>query len=569
MPDGEVELSLQTYFSEEGHESSVPRGLWVDVRGHASHLTAAIDTFANLGNYVASYLAVAANASIEELQPELAYDSSVGLTEREYFQQFLPADRGLPRISRRIDPALPDRLFTAIKSHGDAERLNRAVQQYAFALRNWRIGRETIAVAHLWMGLEGLTQVAKRLLRDKANISEEEWKALVGLGDEFRDAAIRRAILFQGDAKCYSDAKQVSEGFEHGFAEFAELRELAVGTRVSAANYLRAAILGLSNVGSADATIMLAPPFDIPFEATQLARYLKGRVTGAVQSLPAQGQVYPFIRWSTRMTRFARDTDGRYSVSIAERYVPRIGKGVTFQPERLEVWGPETGRSARDTTTSDMKVFSSRENLTEAATPKEHATQLVEGIRGANVSPSYTAAKIESRRLEDLIDVFEDRIRGWYLSKAYLLDSRDENSAYAVLQLAASVLVAVERCRTGQVEDGHERELFVSAFQLAFAFDPRSSPDVAPWFSRIPELIHQWLQALPLSQAIPVLVNVEGPLPMRAVGSDDPERLIIEINPQRFLDAVAAFFQDYVRQLREAIGEPAESLRTNFLSATS
>ena len=38
--------------------------------------------------------------------------------------------------------------------HPEIRRLTRAVGQYALALDNWRLGKETLALAHLWMGME-------------------------------------------------------------------------------------------------------------------------------------------------------------------------------------------------------------------------------------------------------------------------------------------------------------------------------------------------------------------------------------------------------------------------------
>jgi hypothetical protein len=99
---GKVELIIGTRYDDYGFESRIPRELWIDARGTAPTLNEAINDFGIAISTFLQMLCVSENAAILDLAVHLAYDNTPSLKEREFFQSFLPDERGLPRITRRF-----------------------------------------------------------------------------------------------------------------------------------------------------------------------------------------------------------------------------------------------------------------------------------------------------------------------------------------------------------------------------------------------------------------------------------------------------------------------------------
>jgi hypothetical protein len=82
-------VRLRTLWRGQGLEHPVPADLWVEVSGRAASLDEAVRRHGPLARGVASVLAFVANAAVEPLEVELAYDATDGRTEREYLQLFV------------------------------------------------------------------------------------------------------------------------------------------------------------------------------------------------------------------------------------------------------------------------------------------------------------------------------------------------------------------------------------------------------------------------------------------------------------------------------------------------
>ena len=121
---------------------------------------------------------------------------------------------------------------------------------------------------------------------------------------------------------------------------FDDVRKEAAAARDDAARYLREAIVNLSGVDPTSATTLLSPPFDVPFQASRLEKYLRGSLIGKTDELAAEGQQYPYMIWRSTLTKCARDDDGKYKFSVDDNLTASLGPGVSFKPESHEVWGP-------------------------------------------------------------------------------------------------------------------------------------------------------------------------------------------------------------------------------------
>jgi hypothetical protein len=346
---GRATLTFRTRFADEGHEVNVPRELWIDVRGDANcSLDEAINAYAAAGLSFLPALALAANASIEDVQPKLAFDNTPSHDPREYFQSFVPERRGFPLLTRRFDVKATLTLITALAAHAETARLVRAAEQYRLALSHWMRGHESLALMHLYMGMEALTVCALRRECTSGGLSEEDlarsWAIDVDAAPvksvwrRDLESELRRRILFQGDGTTLAKARQASDGLEHGFLNFAEARTLADEVRDKTAAYLREAIFALADVDAETKQRMLAPPCDKPLKSW-LVKYVRGKFVGDAADLAVPAQEYPIFRWESRLKSIKRTETGGYEMTPDELLTAQFNSGVTFHATSFEVWG--------------------------------------------------------------------------------------------------------------------------------------------------------------------------------------------------------------------------------------
>ena len=92
------------------------------------------------------------------------------------------------------------------------------------------------------------------------------------------------------------------------------------------------------------------------------------------------------------------------------------------------------------------------------------------------ISPNYKSDKLDSPSIDDLIDVYEDRIVGWVLDPAAQL-ADTANGAPAALCLLLTYFEGAWSYRTRTSSDGRSREYFISGFVDVFK-SPNNSPEL-------------------------------------------------------------------------------------------
>jgi hypothetical protein len=337
---GPVNLVIQTYYSEEGLEAPVPRGLWIEASGPAISMDNAINKLAGIANSVLAITATAFNVAIYDPAVQLAFETTPGVSEREFFQVFLPEERGLPVCGRTLSGGPAGALLEAIYRHTDRERLRRAVAQYYAALSNWEPGLETLALAHLYMGMEAITKARLRHECLSLDITEDELVATWGIEKKQLDATVRERLLFMGDNECYHKAKEASDGFEHGFLDFARVRSLASEVRDRTANYLRIAIFEIAAPNAEKIRDVLKEQYKKVIGAYRLIRQVRGFLSGEGEDLARPGHAYPILEWESRLKAFRRNEQGGFDMTPEETFTAQLADGIKFRPVSYEVWGP-------------------------------------------------------------------------------------------------------------------------------------------------------------------------------------------------------------------------------------
>lgn len=338
---GPVDLTFRTRRTQiPGFARPVRRGLVAEVRGSAPSLRDAIEVLANAARGVAVILALSANVPLGELTVELAYDSTQGRTERDFFQRFLPDEPLIPHPGRMVLAKEAGDVALAVAQHPDGDRIHRAIVHYAEALLRWEPGMEVLALASLWMGMESLTPVALRRELTSTGLTRDGRAQLWGVELKHLNAEVRRRLLFRLDTTTYRTAKNARDAFQHSFKAFATARADAIGVRNVTAEHLRAAILALADVDPATTAVLLASPFDRPIWWTR-EKYIFGRLIGTAEDLARPDQEYPVLRWASTPRELPADEYGDATFAFEESGAPWVAEGVRFELDRLELWGPQ------------------------------------------------------------------------------------------------------------------------------------------------------------------------------------------------------------------------------------
>lgn len=292
--------------------------------------------------FFSTIISFCANGYAGDCRFHLAYDATPSRSEREFFEQFVEDERDVPRPSRKIKPYLVVGVINALAVNPHTSRLRRAIVQYSLALKYWSRGDEILAVAHLYMGMESLVPIVLRTEQDRLSLgSKEELAAHLGIAIKELDGTIRRKCLFRDDTESYKAAKSASDGVEHGFLDFDEVRPLALTVRDRVAGYLRQGIIELLNVPDEIKRELIAKPYEKPIGTEGYIRYLRGHLLANHNDLAAKGQEYPFVDWKFSVKSFSLGEKGELNITFSESMTPQIGREVSFRPKSVEVYGPE------------------------------------------------------------------------------------------------------------------------------------------------------------------------------------------------------------------------------------
>ncbi len=311
----------------------------MDVRGDASDASEAGELLTNIGLQFVPLIAFASNAAVNWPEIELVYDATPGVEEHEFLQSFVPDPPLTWYPGRRVDMDVLSALVGVLDTHPERARLCRSIGRYAEALQTWRGGEEIACVANLYMGFEALTVAALRQHMAETDKGQDQLLAEWGLTDKRRlESEARRRILFQGDEECHRRAKHVSDGLEHGFLDYGEMRKVGAAIVVKLASYLRSGVFSISGLDPALSNRALADPFRRPRGPLALVRYVRGTLVGKAEELAAPGQEHPFMEWRSRIKSVEPDGDERSRMIPADQLTARIGAGIQFWPRRYEAW---------------------------------------------------------------------------------------------------------------------------------------------------------------------------------------------------------------------------------------
>jgi len=341
-------VSLATRYIECGFDVPVPGDFEATIEAEADTVEEAI-TWLTVGRELGSIVSLSANAAIEPLQGELAYEITPGRSEREHFQRFTPRDKGT-FSSRKVPMDAAVALLSAIATHKQRDRLLRAITQYNEALLRWGLGNELLSVAHLWMGIEAIKKASLRHHLESRGTSKDQLADEWGFDpnrymkiDQFLDAEARVRLVFQGDALHHRIAREVSDSFEHGLENGGALFAKARETLLPTAQHLRRAILEVAEVPDEHLRVMVAKPYDVPKGLGGLEQYFRSALIGEGDNLAPEGAPHPHWEWTHSMKSVQLDEESWvYSFTPDHKMTARVPEGFSFRPGNIEVWDGAT-----------------------------------------------------------------------------------------------------------------------------------------------------------------------------------------------------------------------------------
>lgn len=339
---GLAEVVLSTLYAEMPETEPVARELLVIVT-HSNapeDFVAARERVHELASTVVSVLSLAANAATDDLRLDLVYDASVDRTQHEFFQNVMAPEQGFPKSSRRVDGEAFLALMKALLEAAERERLLRAVGQYQVALRHMLPGHELMTLAHLWMAVEAMTKAVLDSELVRAG-SRDVLLEQLDIPLKQLDGKVREKFIFQDDHAAYAEAAKISNAFEHGFLNFAELRTNSAKHNNAVAKYVREAILAYSGLAEEMVGRLLGRSYAAPIPCVSVDNYIRATLTGPGDSLAAEGFAHPHfdVAISFPPGSVVHKPDGSIDISPQYDVTSKFADGVTGDLA-LEMWGP-------------------------------------------------------------------------------------------------------------------------------------------------------------------------------------------------------------------------------------
>lgn len=341
-----IDLTIWTEYVQYGTGDPIPGDLLFEARGVADSLDFAITAAGNTVIFFADAIALATNAVVHEVDLFLAYDNTSQRQQRRFAQVYFPLNPAITRNLRRIDRETLTGLLVAVKAQKGNVRARRTISQYNRALMHWERGSETLAIEFLWVAVETLTPLLKKQLKRKhvltsdrdlamwLGVTAETYDAFCYEGKRKNelDAALRKRIIFQNDEECYSKARKVSDGFEHGYEAFETIHESAVTIRDKTASYVREAIFEAFEVDYASQQLLLGKRYAVPAPWPRQILF-QGTLVGNTDILNAEGNKHPMLHWEIRVTNTTQIADDYFQVEGHDHIEALLGEGVILYPD--------------------------------------------------------------------------------------------------------------------------------------------------------------------------------------------------------------------------------------------
>jgi hypothetical protein len=202
LPEGPVHISVR---DRVVLENDVPshKGLEIQVDRPASDIDAAIESSIGDAETVLIMLAAAGRAPVRPVEPQVAYDITPGLTERDFVQWYhdVPIVVGKSRVTTAGFGPLYEALFTEREGVTDQRVMWRVLQSMSWHRRSLDETDPLTRFLILWLAFEGVGPVlAEHYAVDSSGFGGLRALANEVLGDPTGSDLITKALVCDGSS---------------------------------------------------------------------------------------------------------------------------------------------------------------------------------------------------------------------------------------------------------------------------------------------------------------------------------------------------------------------------------
>lgn len=295
-----VRMRNNNCWASEDHSPNAAQFVGGFVAEAAGNFATSNEAVEFLANFVSPYfqvMAVATNAAIDEPEDLVAYAVPLPDSKGEFVIQRHSQARAPAARVRKIAAGDAIEIFKHLLGHASETMLHRAMSHYRVALGHLDPLNRVLSAESLWMTVENLHHVILDRLRAERSLpltKAGKHKLAIELGFEPRklqnssllirclmrfglldakdlkwdsshlnelDRHIRLKIIFSGDRDCYQKLKDMSDGFEHGYMDFGDVK-LKSKVADKAFTHIRRAIL--KEIGIEQDSALFSERFDDP-----------------------------------------------------------------------------------------------------------------------------------------------------------------------------------------------------------------------------------------------------------------------------------------------------------------
>jgi hypothetical protein len=290
--DRRIHIRTATLWRDEELNIPVPRGLVSYAFCSAPSIADAADFMYDIIAETMTCLAVAANAWCEMPREVVVADVTRDRERRAVRRRPNTMPQRLPQATRLIDGDASAACWKGlVGTPRDADAKMYAAQQYLDALDRRRTGNVLMSVEHLFIAAEAMKPIVLARHLEQTGLSRADLAAQWGVTTKQLEGEARLRLIFDGDKSTSDDARNASDGFEHGTLMPDETWMLARRCHKAATRYVRTAILRLAGLEGRDFDVLTGPYGEPLFDTepetqlVELATTRKKILTGAEKAM--------------------------------------------------------------------------------------------------------------------------------------------------------------------------------------------------------------------------------------------------------------------------------------------
>ncbi len=187
------------------------------------------------------------------------------------------------------------------------------------------------------------------------------------------------------------------------------------------------------------------------------------------------------------------------------------------------------------------------------------------------ISPKYDGSKVKSGTVEDCIDVYEDRVKGWFIGPARAL-TKVPNSSFAILTIALSYFEGHAIYRFGADSSRKSKSFFRRTFLEVFvesmpAPGHADTPTPRDFIARVADIMYEDGRCGffhdGMSRKRILMTKASAPI-TGSVHKKTGDISVIVIDAEKFLSAIEVHLERYLGGLRDPTNT---ELREKFMRA--